>query len=144
MNMKLMLFGIAVSSILFLSVASPAFAGSLRSAWLVSQGTNWKKGISMTYSAYVWAEYHVTTDHGSFTLQCSIRDQVGASLTSTTVGIVTGRASTNQNDVNIQIITSSMTATLNGGGTHHVSGKCSLSGPSGTIPVYINTQNIIV
>jgi hypothetical protein len=98
----------------------------------------------MTYTAYVWAEYHVTTDHGSFTLQCSIRDQVGASLTSTTVGIVTGRASTNQNDVNIQIITSSMTATLNGGGTHHVSGKCTLSGPSGTIPVYTNTQNIIV
>jgi hypothetical protein len=98
----------------------------------------------MTYSAYVWAEYHVTTDRGSFTLQCSIQDHVGTSLVSTTLGVVAGRASTNQNDVNIQIKTSSMTSTLNGGGTHHVSGKCSLSGPSGTIPVYTNTENILV
>jgi hypothetical protein len=142
--MKLMLFGIALTSILFVSVASPAFAGTLRSAWLVSQGTNWKKGSSMTYSAYVWAEYHVTTDHGSFILQCVIQDHVGASLTSTTLGVVIGRASTNQNDVNIQIITSSMTATLNGGGTHHVSGRCSLLGPYGTITFYTNTENILV
>jgi len=144
MNMKLILFGIALTSMLFVSVASPAFAETLRSAWIVSQGTNWKKGKSLTYSAYVWAEYHVTTDRGSFTLQCSIQDQFGSSLIWTTLGVVTGRASTNQNNVDIQFITSRMTATINGAGTYHVLGQCSLSGPSGTVTFHTNTETVSV
>jgi hypothetical protein len=145
MNMKLILFGIALTSALFMSIASPAFAGTLQSAWILSQTTNWKKGKSMTYSAYVWAQYHVTTDSGSFTLKCSIQDQVGNSLIWTTLGVVTGSASTNQNNVNIQFITSRMTATtLNGGGTYRVLGQCNLSGPSGTITFNTDTETISV
>lgn len=143
MKTKVVMFGILLASIFLLNTALSACAanGTVRFAWITSSGSNWKNGKSMTYTAYVWAKYYVGSDRGSFTLQCTIKDQKGWG---TVLGQVRGTAQSNQKNVDIYFTTSQMTVTLNGGGTHNVFGQCSLSTPSGTLNFNTSTDSVKV
>jgi hypothetical protein len=145
MKTKAIVCGILLG-IFVLSTASSAYAanGAVRFAWIVSSGSNWKNGKSIRYTAYVWAEYGVGSDRGSFTLRCTIKDRVGWNPLSSTLGQVSGSATSQQKYVDIYFTTSQMTVTLNGGGTHNVFGQCSLSTPSGTLNFNTSTDSVKV